>query len=973
MYNSINKCIKNKAWDEAIRELAMIRAKKDFNEEIAILTATICLGIDDIAKARNVITQGLKINCKNYELWLLLGECYERTNINQAFLCFENALHYCADEADAQIIREYIARAEMAEEFCVKKSAIVILSYNSLSFTKACIESIRITCSPNAYELIVVDNASVDGSVDWLLKQQDIKLKCNTENVGFPGGCNQGIDLAEADSDIFLLNNDTIMTENALFWLRMGLYENENVGAAGAVSNCVSNFQQVTWQCNSIEDFLTTARINNLPQDNPYQRKNWLIGFALLLKRNHFDAVGGYLDERFSPGQYEDNDLGLRLNEAGHELLLCRNSFIFHFGSGGGKNIDKWMKLMHQNQIKVQEKWGFDFNDYIYTDLNLLNKLGSPEKKGIKILHIGSGIGATLLALKDAYPDVQVYGIETNENMLRVTPKSLNIYRCDIFAENMPFEKDFFDIIMCGEKYDKLSEQAEFTLKVMEYLKTGGRFITRVGEIKKRKANRILPLVSVIMPCYNHGNYVGKAIETVLNQTYPNIELIVVDNGCTDNSFEVISQYKDRIKIFRLEKNDRRLCSEIMMRAVTGEYVAYATADDEWEPEKIELQMDAFFSISNLQACFTWALYADENMQIRADQSNNVFLVKNRSREQWIRRFIYSGNCLCCPSGIFRKATLESINKLNRGYKQLSDFDQWVWLIQQGEIYVVEKPLVRFRWHTEDANPNDSAPTTENAIRTDREYIEIVLRTIEYMNDSFFREAFKEDFVNLTAENHQELLCEKFFLLKHMAENNMIFWDNMLTFYYNHFLEIAEVLQKEYGFLFEDFNKLSAGGGIAYVLLQCNRTKMLFEQQCEYTDSYIKIAQELSKCAYCNGFEKNWANTIYKMLPLHAQTSIKNLHRLCIATLDLIAKNADATYEDIIKLILGLSQLMSTSRKYTKLIGIMIIDEEFQLFCELIHLCEHNIIDLQEAVIPYIQVIVCQLNEVTDELRLKNE
>ncbi len=93
-------------------------------------------------------------------------------------------------------------------------------------------------------QIIVVDNASEDGSVEWLRGQKDILLIENQENRGFPAGCNQGIAAADADADIFLLNNDTILPENALFWLRMGLYESEKNGAVGSVSNCVGNHQQ---------------------------------------------------------------------------------------------------------------------------------------------------------------------------------------------------------------------------------------------------------------------------------------------------------------------------------------------------------------------------------------------------------------------------------------------------------------------------------------------------------------------------------------------------------------------------------------------------------------------------------------------------------------------------------------------------------------------------------------------------------
>ena len=145
----------------------------------------------------------------------MLGDYYAGQNLQQAYLCYENAYFYCDVEEDRTQIREILDNLEK-QGISVPKAAIVILSYNLLDMTRDCIESIRKTTTDSAREIIVVDNASKDNSVAWLKQQKDIKLLCNKENCGFPMGCNQGIMMAEKESDILLLNNDTIMTENAL-------------------------------------------------------------------------------------------------------------------------------------------------------------------------------------------------------------------------------------------------------------------------------------------------------------------------------------------------------------------------------------------------------------------------------------------------------------------------------------------------------------------------------------------------------------------------------------------------------------------------------------------------------------------------------------------------------------------------------------------------------------------------------------
>ena len=155
-------------------------------------------------------------------------------------------------------------------------------------------------------------NASTDESLGWLERQQDVVLVKNSENRGFPCGCNQGIRAAGPDSDILLLNSDTILFPNSLFWLRMGLYEQENIGSAGCMTNHSSNGQVIREKFASIQEYEQYALKNNVLQDKPYELKSYLVGFAVLVRREAMEKVGE-LDIRYSPGQFEDCDLGIRL------------------------------------------------------------------------------------------------------------------------------------------------------------------------------------------------------------------------------------------------------------------------------------------------------------------------------------------------------------------------------------------------------------------------------------------------------------------------------------------------------------------------------------------------------------------------------------------------------------------------------------------------------------------------------------
>ncbi|WP_223226228.1 glycosyltransferase [Sporomusa sp. GT1] len=236
-------------------------------------------------------------------------------------------------------------------------TSIVILTYNKLDYNMLCIESIRQYTEPDAYEIIVVDNNSADGTVEWLKSQQDIQLILNSENVGFPAGCNQGIKAARGDS-ILLLNNDTVVTPRWLDNLKQCLFSAEDIGAVGAVTNSCSNFQSIPCEYSSIEEMIRFADYMNNSDPKLWEERTRLVGYCMLIKAEVIAKIG-LLDEAFSPGNYEDDDYSVRIRKAGYRLLLCRDTFIHHFGSVSfGEDNTCFNNLLASNRQKFTAKWG---------------------------------------------------------------------------------------------------------------------------------------------------------------------------------------------------------------------------------------------------------------------------------------------------------------------------------------------------------------------------------------------------------------------------------------------------------------------------------------------------------------------------------------------------------------------------------------------------------------------------------------
>lgn len=423
-------------------------------------------------------------------LYKRLAEKYWHKNTNQSWLCYENALYYCDKEAGetqeedfCRECREKMKHLERQPEFAVAKTAIVILSYNQGQLTKACIESIRQNNAPWSYELIVVDNASTDGIQEWLRKQDDIYLIENEENRGFPAGCNQGIAAAKGDADIFLLNNDTIVPKDAIFWLRMGLYEEERTGAVGSVSNQVVNYQQVSEQFDTIEQWMEFAGRNNVPMEHPYEKKSWLVGFAMMIKRTALKAIlkkeqslygegQEALDIRFSPGNFEDNDLSIRLLLAGYHLRLAKNSFIFHYGSKAfQKAPERFITILQANRRKLAEKYGMDLVSASRMETSLVNMV-QPRNSSFSVLEIGCRLGAILARIESRYPEAEVLGIEENELSARLAGEVTNVVQGNFLQISF---KEKFDYIILDEILSPESD--ELLYKAGDCLKLGGKIL----------------------------------------------------------------------------------------------------------------------------------------------------------------------------------------------------------------------------------------------------------------------------------------------------------------------------------------------------------------------------------------------------------------------------------------------------------------------------------------------------------------
>jgi O-antigen biosynthesis protein len=235
---------------------------------------------------------------------------------------------------------------------------IVIITYNQYEYTKQCIESIKkFTKIP--YKILVIDNGSTDKTRDYLKTLTNVDVILNDENHGFPVACNQAV-TSSYDDYVVILNNDVVVTEGWLERMVEIAESNSDIGLVGPVSNKVSGLQiDIEAKYDSIDKMHLYARKvleKNYGQVQPFPRIAFL---CTLIRRDVFDRIGG-LDERFSPGNYEDDDFCLRAQLAGYKTVIAKDVFIHHYGSKSFKadGAEKYNKRLEINKEKFIEKWG---------------------------------------------------------------------------------------------------------------------------------------------------------------------------------------------------------------------------------------------------------------------------------------------------------------------------------------------------------------------------------------------------------------------------------------------------------------------------------------------------------------------------------------------------------------------------------------------------------------------------------------
>jgi glycosyltransferase involved in cell wall biosynthesis len=272
------------------------------------------------------------------------------------------------------------------------------------------------------------------------------------------------------------------------------------------------------------------------------------------------------------------------------------------------------------------------------------------------------------------------------------------------------------------------------------------------------------PLVSVILPSYNHAPYVAEAIASVLAQEGVAFELLVEDDGSTDGTADVIRKVRDpRVKFWPKARNEGACATHNnLVRRAKGEFVALINSDDMWATkDKLARQVQLMRERPDVAACFGRATFvgADGNPVPQEKLFyGSVFEQDNRSRGQWLRHFFVNSNCICHPSMLIRRAVYDEVGPYDNRLRQVPDFDMWIRVVKRHEIFIFPEPLVKFRL-VEGANA--SAPTPANMNRILNEHYLVFRTFFDGVDRATLLDGFSDLLLNPEPREGAEVEVEK--------------------------------------------------------------------------------------------------------------------------------------------------------------------------------------------------------------------
>lgn len=325
--------------------------------------------------------------------------------------------------------------------------------------------------------------------------------------------------------------------------------------------------------------------------------------------------------------------------------------------------------------------------------------------------------------------------------------------------------------------------------------------------------NQTSPLVSFSVITYNHEKYIEEALESIINQTFKNFEVVIVNDGSTDNTDKIIRQFIEKypdylINYINQENQGPSSATNTAILNAKGKYIAFMSGDDVCYYHRLERQLK-FVEETDAKIVFSWVDFIDDDSNIIQGEhfASNFFNHPHRTREEILRYFFFNGNYINAITGLIERELLIEAGLFLTTSIQLQDFDMWLKLAKKYDIYMLPEKLIKYRIISN--NGNLSSPTMEAVIRSDFEIRQIYKTFFDDFSPNLFNQTFSAEIKLHNFSSPQEYEIEKalIFLAHTRPSIQLIGIEKLFNLLQD--AEILEICQSKYHFSMFDFYELT--------------------------------------------------------------------------------------------------------------------------------------------------------------------
>lgn len=503
------------------------------------LKGKLCIKIQEYQTASNCFIQALKIDENNIDLLYNLAYTYELKKdyynsyetYNRILLTadddeLKNEINKCinrinelkkceiivkdTDNKEAPTFGEniYTARSNVADSMLDDDRPLVsvmVLAYNNLEkYTKTCVECILKYTTDIDYELILVDNGSIDETFEYFktVKHPRKKIVRVTKNIGAACGGYQGY-LNYSGKYLVTIANDIYVTKNWLSNMLKCAMSDERIGMINPCLDNVSNLQSVNLGYKDFDDMQKKAEKYNISDPKKWEERLRLITLGTLFKAECLDIVG-FMDYGFFH-DFSDDDITFRIRRAGYKTILCKDTFISHAGNITDKGAEfAKQSLMKGKQIFRDKYYGLDAWDDVNYETAMMQYIEVREEfdkdSSPKVIGIDVACGTPILEVKNKLRNKGIFNTKLSAfsteakylvDLKTICDDRVELDRIDFLIEHYYGKK--FDYIVIGKQINEYGDPYKVITQVLNLLNDNGQLLLKI-----RNAYDVITLAKIM-------------------------------------------------------------------------------------------------------------------------------------------------------------------------------------------------------------------------------------------------------------------------------------------------------------------------------------------------------------------------------------------------------------------------------------------------------------------------------------------